>query len=409
MVMNMFPRHLQRLNQKLSLFRPIPLLATGILIASGCSRQEAPQKLPPPEVLITKATTRDVPVYREWVGTLDGSENAEIRARVTGYLIKRDYSEGAFVKKGDLLFEIDPRPFQAALAQAKAQLAQAQAVQLASQAEFDRNKELFSKKVISENEYTNKTQANEANIAKVGACQAQVEEAQLNLAFCHLTSPVDGIAGFAQAQIGDLVGQGSAVLTTVSTLDPMKIIFPVSESDYLAASERIQKISSIPFQQRPESVELTLADGVVFPHKGRLFSIDRQVKESTGTILVTALVANPGNVLRPGFFARARIVASLLENAVVVPQRAVNEVQGSYQLAIIGADGKAEIRPVTVGPRTESDWVITSGLKPGENVVVEGIQKVKSGSPVVTKPWTPPPAKLPEPVAENKPAQPPAM
>jgi len=369
-------------------------LAIGAVLFPACERKEEAKALPPPEVLVTEAGTRDVPVYRDWIGTLDGSENAEIRARVTGYLLKRDYQEGGLVKKGDLLFQIDQRPFEAALAEAKSQLEQAKAVQLASQSEADRNKELFNKKVISETEYINKTQLNESNIAKVAASQANVEQAQLNLNFCKVTSPVDGIAGIAQAQVGDLVGTAnSLVLTSVSTLDPIKVIFPVSESDYLEAIARVQETMSKPLDQRAESIELVLADGSTFPQKARLLSVDRQVKTSTGTILVTAVLANPGSILRPGFFARARVTANVLKDAVVVPQRAVSEIQGSYQLALIGADGKAEIRPVKMGARTGTDWVVTSGLKAGEKVIVEGIQKVKAGSPVSAKPWTPPGAK----------------
>lgn len=382
-------------------------LATGALLFPACERNESPTAPPPPDVLVTTAATRDVPVYREWIGTLDGSENADIRARVTGYLLKRDYREGSLVKKGDLLFEIDPRPFEAALAEAKSQLEQGKATQLASQAEFQRSDELFKKNVISEKEYVNKTQLNESNIAKVGALKASLDQAQLNLDFCKVISPVDGIAGIAQAQVGDLVGTASStVLTSVSTLDPAKILFPISEMDYLAASARVQETLDKPVDQRPEIIEVLLADGSIFPHKARILSVDRQVKASTGTILVTALLPNPGNVLRPGFFARARIVANVLKDAVVVPQRAVQEIQGSYQLALVGTDGKAEIRPVQAGPRIGTDWVITSGLKPGEKVVVEGIQKVKTGMPVAAKPWTPPSERAPAAPAadEEKPA-----
>jgi membrane fusion protein (multidrug efflux system) len=379
-------------------------LAIGAILFPACERQEEAKALPPPEVLVTEASTRDVPVFRDWIGTLDGSENAEIRARVTGYLLSRDYKEGSLVKKGDLLFQIDPRPFEAALAEAKSQLEQAKAVQLASQSEADRNKELFNKKVISETEYINKTQLNESNLAKVAASKANVEQAQLNLNYCKVTSPVDGIAGIAQAQVGDLVGTAtSLVLTKVSTVDPLKIIFPVSESDYLEAISRVQETMNKPLEERTESIELVLADGSTFPHKARLLSVDREVKASTGTILVTALVSNPGGILRPGFFARARVTSDILKDAVVVPQRAVSEVQGSYQLALVGADGKAEIRPVKMGVRTGTDWVVTSGLKAGEKVIVEGIQKVKAGAPVSAKPWTPP-AEKPAATAETKPA-----
>jgi len=374
-------------------------LAAGVLVLPACNKQETAAPPPPPEVLVLAAATKDVPVYREWIGTLDGSENAEIRARVTGYLLKRNYAEGSLVKKGDLLFEIDPRPFEAALAEAKSQLEQGKALQLASQAEADRSKELFGQRVISEKEFINKTQLNQSSIAKVAALTAAVEQAQLNLNFCRITSPVDGIAGIAQAQVGDLVGTASStVLTSVSTLDPIKVVFPVSESDFLAANARVQETLSKPFEERPQRLELVLADGSTFPEKARLLSVDRQVKATTGTILVTAVLPNPGSVLRPGFFARARIEADVLKGAIVVPQRAVYEVQGSYQLGIIGADNKAEIRPVKVGPRTGTDWVITSGLKADEKVVVEGLQKIKAGAPVVAKPWAP--AAAPTPAAQ---------
>jgi len=373
-------------------------LLAGVVIAAiialtGCGKEET-AIVGPPEVLVTEATTRDVPVYREWIGTIDGSENAEIRARVTGYLMRRAYEEGSLVKKGQLLFEIDPRPFEAALAQAKSNLEQAKAAALAAAADRERSDKLFAQKVISEQEHTNKTQLNEASQAKVQALEAAVEEAQLNLNFCKITAPVDGIVGISKAQVGDLVGSGNnVVLTSISTLDPAKIVFPVSEADYLGASKRVQETLNKPFDQRPESIELILADGSTFPYKGKVLSVDRQVQALTGTILVTALVRNPGSLLRPGFFARARIVADTLKDAVVVPQRAVSEVQGAYQLGVVGADGKAEIRPVKVGPRIGTDWVITSGLKPGEKVIVEGLQKIKSGSAVVAKPWAPPSEK----------------
>jgi RND family efflux transporter MFP subunit len=377
------------------------VLAAGLL--SGCGEKETVQAAPP-EVLVTAAAAQDVPVYREWIGTIDGSENAEIRARVAGYLMKRDYQEGSQVKKGDLLFEIDQRPFEAALAEAKSQLAQARATNLAALAEKERSDKLFSQKVISEQEHTNKVQLAEANSAKVQALEASLEQAQLNLQFCKVTSPVEGIAGISKAQVGDLVGTGSNVLlTSVSTLDPAKVLFPISEADYLMGIERAQAILAKPINDRTEMMELILSDGSSFPNKARLLSVDRQVQASTGTILVTALVRNPGGLLRPGFYVRARIIAQVLKDAVVVPQRAVSEVQGSYQLGVIGTDGKAEIRPVKVGARTGTDWVISSGLKAGEKVVVEGLQKIKAGTPVNAKPWTPPADKAGASPEETKP------
>lgn len=366
-------------------------LVTCVIVLSACDRQREAKAPPPPEVLIFPAPSRSVSIAHEWVGTLDGSENAEIRARVTGYLTKRNYQEGGLVKKGDVLFEIDPRPFEAALAEAKSQLEQSKAIQLASEAEATRNKELYEKKVISVQEFTNKTQANEANVAKVRAAEAAAEQARLNLEFCRITAPIDGIAGISKAQVGDLVGTASSVvLTSVSTLDPIRIVFPISETEYLDAAARIQDSLASPLAQRPEMFEMVLSDGKPFPHKARLLSVDRQVNVATGTIQVEALASNPGNVLRPGQFARARVLGKPIENAVVVPQRAVQEVQGTYQLGVVGTDGKAEIRPVKVGPRSGTDWVITSGLSAGENVIVEGVQKVRAGAPVSAKPWTPP-------------------
>ena len=378
------------MNRRFLPFFPICILASLAGCDNDADKKTAP---PPPDVLVIEAAARDVPVTREWIGTIDGSENAAIRARVTGYLMTRNYQEGSIVKKGDVLFEIDPRPFVAALAEAQQQLEQGKAVQLASQADADRNKELYDKKVIAEKEFINKTQINESNVAKVRALEAGLDQAKLNLEFCKVTAPVEGIAGIAQAQVGDLVGSGSnVVLTSVSTLDPIKVIFPLSEVEYLAAAGKIQESINKPIDQRPEGIELILADGKTFPHKARLLSVDRQINAATGTILVTAIAHNPGSILRPGLFARARVVAQMLEGAVVVPQRAVLEIQGSYQIGVIGADGKAEIRPVQVGPRAGTDWVIASGLKAGEKVVVEGLQKIRNGAPVSAKPWTPPAA-----------------
>jgi membrane fusion protein (multidrug efflux system) len=379
----------------------IPLFAGCVLFVIGllaglvsCGKKEAASAAPP-EVLVMPAATRDVPVYREWIGTIDGSENAEVRAQVEGRLIKRSYEEGSIVKKGDPLFEIDPRTYEAEVAQAKSNLEQGKAAAVAAKAEAEREQKLFDQKVVSVQEYTNKTQLNEASQAKVKALEAALEDAQVKLGYCHITSPVEGIAGLAKAQVGNLVGAGGSntELTGVSTLDPAKLIFPVSESEYLLYHKRAEETLNKPVDQRPETIELILADGSTFPNKARLLAVDRQVNQSTGTIEITALVRNPGCLLRPGFYAQARVVAEVLKDAVVVPQRAVSEVQGSYQLGVIGPDGKAEIRPVKVGVRSGTDWVISSGLKAGEKVVVEGLQKIKAGAPVTAKAWTPPAEK----------------
>lgn len=372
------------------------ILVTCLLVAalsfSACSK--GPQAGPPaPEVLVVEAATRDVPVFREWVGTIDGSSNADIRARVGGHLIRRDYVEGAFVKQGDLLFEIDPRPFEAALAKAKANLENARATQIKTEADEKRAIQLFNEKVTSAQERDATLQSAAGQRANVSALEAAVREAELNLGYTKITAPVAGIAGMAKASAGDLVGN-DVVLTTISKLDPAKVSFPVSEADYFAAKDRALELLKMPIEQRPEEIELILADGSSFLHKARLDAVDRQAQTATGTILVNALVKNPDGVLRPGFFARARVVAEVLKDAVVVPQRAVSEVQGSYSLGIIGADNKVEIRPVKVGARSKTDWVISSGLKPGEKVVVEGLQKIKEGAVVLAKPWSPPPKQL---------------
>ncbi len=342
------------------------------------------------KVLVSTAASRDVPVVREWVGTLAGSENADIRARVTGHLLSRDYPEGSLVKKGELLFEIDPRPFEVALAEARSQLEEGRARQVASQAEADRSTELFRKRVISEKEFINKTQLNKSAASKVEALEAAVEQARLNVGFCAVRSPLDGVAGVATAQVGDLVGTGErAVLTSVSVLDPMKLVFPISEGEYLMAGERLREGTAQPLKEREESIEVVLGNGERFAHRARLLAVDLKVSQTTGTILVTALLRNPGSVLRPGQFATARVIAKTLPGAVVVPQRAVVEVQGSHQLWVVDGGGKVEVRPVKVGVRDGGEWVIAQGLEVGERVVVEGTQQLKVGMVVEAGAWKP--------------------
>jgi RND family efflux transporter MFP subunit len=371
------------------------LISAAVFSLSGCAKKtvqtEAP---PPPEVLVTQVVKADVPIVSAWVGTLEGSENADIRARVTGYLQKRDYQEGSYVKAGDLLFEIDPRPFEATLAEAKSQLVQAQALQLATQADFERAQELFNKKVISVQEYQNKTQLNEANVAKVGALQAAVDTAQLNLGFTKISAPVDGIAGIAKAQIGDLVGPGGSAttLTTVSAIDPIRLYFPLSEKDYKQHANALQAMMQRPYAERPEAIEMVFADGTVYPRKGKFSFVDRQVDPTTGTILIAANFPNPDHTLRPGQFAKARAVIEKIDGALLVPERALLELQGSYQIGVLGEDNKAEIRPIKIGPRFKRQVVVTEGLKEGEKVIVEGVQKVKPGMAVSAKPYEEPKA-----------------
>ncbi len=377
---------------------------------SGCEKKtvhtEAP---PPPEVLVTQVVKGDVPIVSEWIGTLNGSENADIRARVTGYLQKKAYQEGGYVKEGDLLFEIDPRPFEAALAEAKSQLVQQQAIQLATKADFERSQELFDKKVISVQEFENKRQLNEANVAKVGALEAAVQTAQLNLNFTKITAPVDGIAGLAQAQIGDLVGTGGSAttLTTVSKIDPIRLYFPLSEKDYKEHADALKKAMQKPESERSEAIEMLFADGSVYSQKGRFSFVDRQVDPTTGTILVAANFPNPEHTLRPGQFAKARAVIDTISGALLVPERALVELQGSYQIGVIGEDNKAEIRPIKIGPRFNRQVVVTQGLKEGDKVIVEGIQKVRPGMAVTAKPYQEPKADTAgpgKPEEERKPA-----
>jgi len=364
-----------------------------VLNLSGCEKKIIHTETPPPEVLVTQVIKADVPTVGEWVGTLDGEQNAEIRARVTGYLQKREYQEGSYVKEGDLLFEIDPRPFEAALDEAKSQLDQAKAIQLATEADFERSQELFDKKVISVQEFENKKQLNQANVAKVGALEAAVQTAQLNLDFTKITAPLDGIAGLAKAQIGDLVGTGStSSLTTVSKIDPIRLYFPLSEKDYKEHANGLRGAMQKPYSERPETIEMVFADGSVYPQKGRFSFVDRQVDPTTGTILIAASFPNPEHTLRPGQFAKARAVIDKIVGALVVPERALVELQGNYQIGVVGEDNKAEIRPIKIGPRFNRQVVVTDGLKEGEKVIVEGIQKVRPGMVLTAKPYQEPKA-----------------
>ena len=343
----------------------------------------------PPEVLVTDVIQKDVPLIRQWVGTLNGIQNAQVRARETGYLQTIDYQQGGYVKKGDLLFEIDPRPFIAALDQAKGQLAEAQATLLGVELDAKRAKELFDTKVISEQEYTNKTQAYQTKLAAVTAAQAAMDDAKLNLDYTKIVSPLDGIAGQQEAQIGDLVGTGSnTILTTVSQINPIWCYFPISEQSYWGFADRLKEMMAVPEAKRPEKVELILPDGSVYPHKGKFAFVDRQVDPKTGTIQIAVTFPNPELTLRPGQYATARAEIGTIPNALLIPNRAISELQGGDQVAIVNPDGTAEIRAVTIGEVYGHMIVIKEGVKPGEKVIVEGFQKVRQGIPVSAKPYT---------------------
>lgn len=335
---------------------------------------------------------RDVPIRREWLATLDGSANVVVRPRVQGYLTKILYTAGSEVKEGDVLFEIDQRPFVASLAQAEASLAQVQAIQVKAELDANRQVGLFASKAVSEQDRDAAVQNNEAAKANVEAARAAVELARINLEFTRITAPVRGIIGIANPGIGDLVGPTGADLAKISTVDPIKATFQVSEQEYLKGEELLNRMMALAPDQRPADLELILADGSVHPEKGKFHSVDRQIDPKTGTLAVEAHFPNPGNKLRPGLFARIRAIIRVEKDALLVPQRAVTETQGSYHLVIIGEGEKAEIRPVMVGERVGTEWVIRNGLKPGERVVVEGLQKARPGVAVVPKPWSPPAA-----------------
>jgi membrane fusion protein (multidrug efflux system) len=394
---------------------------TAALASIGCTKSgsaaTAPQK---PDVEVTPVAVRDVPIFHEWIGTLDGSVNAAIKAQVTGYLLSQSYAEGSFVRKGQLLFQIDPRPFQAAIdqtsgqlaqangqvAQAKAQLAQAQAQLVSAEAnqertqlDEDRYTPLAAQNAITQQDFDNARQNNRSAKAQVEAAKAQVETAKaqiqaaeaaveaakgavetarVNLDFTHLTAPIEGIAGVAHVQIGNLVSASSDPVTTVSTLDPIKAVFTVSEQEYLAFARRQAEV-------RDARLELILADQSVYPRKGRFSFADRQVNTTTGSIQMTGLFPNPGNILRPGQYAKVRAAVALRSGALLVPQRAVTELQGIYQVAVVDSGDRVRVTTVHPGDRIGSMWVIDDGVKAGERVVVEGVQKVAPGLQVSPK------------------------
>jgi membrane fusion protein (multidrug efflux system) len=376
--------------------------------------------MPPPEVEVARVQQQDVPVQREWIGTLDGLVNAAIKAQVTGYLLTQNYTEGSFVKKGQLLFEIDPRPFQAALnqaqgqlsqatgqlaqakaqlVQAQAQLGQAQANQRRTQLDVDRYIPLAKQQAITQQDLDNATQNNlsaEAQVKAAGAqvetakaqiqaadagveaANAAVEAARVNLGFTQLTSPIAGIAGKAQVQIGNLVSHDGGPITIVSTLEPIKAEFTVSEQEYLRLVRNQNELERL-------QLELILADGTTYPHKGRFLFADRQVDQSTGAILLTGQFPNPGNILRPGQYAKVRTVVGRQEHVLLVPQRAVTELQGNYQVAVVNDDNKVAIENVKVGDRVGALWMISEGLKPGQRVITDGLMKARPGLQVNPK------------------------
>lgn len=374
--------------------------ALTFLLAS-CTQKAAAPPPPPPEVGVSTVTVQDVSTYGDWVATLDGYVNAQIQPQVSGYLVRQDYREGSFVHKDEVLFEIDPRPFQAALDQAKGQLAQARGqlgqaqAQLAlSEINVKRDTPLAAAHAIAQSQLDNDMQTRaqqQAGVqtaqASIAAAEAAVEQAQLNLGFTKVRSLLNGIAGIATTQIGNLVSQ-TTVLTTVSQVNPIKAYFPISEQEYLQVSEKIRPGANGDWLRNSASVplQLTLTNGNIYPAEGHIIFADRQVDPQTGTIRIVGAFANPGNVLRPGQFGRIRAQTGVHKNALLIPQRAISELQGRYQVALVAPDNKISIRNVQVGARVGELWLIESGLRPGDRVVSQGLGKVQDGEQVTPKP-----------------------
>ena len=383
----------------------ILIMAGLLLLTAGCQKVQTKEVPPVPSVEVAEVVAKDVPIYSEWTASTDGFVNATIRAQVQGYLVEQNYKDGDFVLKGQILFKIDPRTFQAALDQAKGILNEQRARWENARANLDRIKPLVEQKAVSMKDFDEAVGTEQATHAAVIAAQAVVEKAQLDLGFTKVISPIDGIAGIARTQLGNLVGPGSIEeLTMVSTVNPIKVFIPMSEQEYLKyvvnGHGRAQQIP----------LELILADEKVHPYKGTFAFAARQVDVRTGTIRVAALFPNPGNVLRPGQFARVRAQTMIKKGALLVPQRAVVELQGKYQVAVVNSDNQVTIKQVKPAERVGNLWVIEEGLRPAEQVVAEGLQKIKDGTVVTTKPFHPdsrtPPEIKPRVKTELQPAAP---
>jgi len=403
-------------------------LAALLAAAAGCSRTVAATTSPPLQVEVAEVQQRDVPVYKEWIGTLDGSVDADIKAEVAGYLTEQAYTEGTFVKKGQLLFQIDLRPFQAALDQAQGRLAQsqgqleqaraeltqaeagvavAQANQRRVQLDVDRYTPLAQAQAITQQDLDNATQNNMAAKAQLQVAQAQVatskaqitaalaaveadkaavETARINLGFTHLTSPIDGIPGIAQLQVGALVSPASGAITTVSTVDPIKVYFTVSEQEYIEYTRRFPTAEERQANNKRLELDLILADQSVYPLKGKFYFADRQVDVRTGAIRLAGLFPNPGNTLRPGQYGRVRTATQVQSGALLIPQQAVFDLQGTHQVAVVDNKNRVTIRAAALGDTVGNQWIVRQGVKPGERVIVEGLQKVRTGMVVDPKP-----------------------
>lgn len=364
--------------------RAAAFVAVGVVGAlAGCRRREAPPPAPP-EVTVTPVVQQDVPVVTEWIATLDGSVNADIRPKVEGYLLRQFYKEGQFVHAGALLFEIDPRQFRAALEQAQGAVGQAEAQLAKTSKDVERFTPLAAERAISQQELDNALAADRAARATLVSAHAAVDQAALNLGWTKVTSPIEGIAGIAKSQVGDLVGTAT-VMTTVSTVDPIRVSFGISEKEYLRFATSINRPNYATTQQGP-FLDLVLDDGSVFSQKGRAVLVDREVDPRTGTMTIRGFFPNPGNILRPGQYGRVRSALDTKAGALLVPQRAVIELQGSFRVAVLGGDGKVDVRAVEPAEKVGTLWVIDKGLKAGETVIVTGLQYLRPGMAVKAKP-----------------------
>ena len=360
-----------------------PVLALAVTLGIGCARS-APVPPPETEVLVRPVLQQDVPIISEWIGTLDGSVNAAIRPKVEGYLRRQLYKEGQYVKPGDPLFEIDPRQFRAALEQASGALGQAEAQLAKATRDVERFTPLVAERAISQQELDDALSAQRNAKAAVDSARAVVAQASLNLGWTKVASPIDGIVGIAKAQVGDLVNT-QTLMTTVSTVDPIQVNYGISEREYMRFAQRINRPNYATTRQGP-LLDLVLDDGSIFPQKGQAVLVDREVNQKTGTMTIKGIFPNPGNILRPGQYGKVRAALEVKTGALLVPQRAVTELQGGFRVAVVGADGKADIRPVEPGERVGTLWIIDKGLKAGENVVVAGLQFVRPGMTVKARP-----------------------
>jgi len=358
----------------------ISVLSVGLL--AGCGKKQETAAPPPSAVKVVKASQHDVPVYGNWIATLDGYVNAQIQPQVTGYLLQQLYHEGSYVQKGQILFQIDPQTFQATLDQAKAQKAQAEARLGLAETNIKRDTPLVQAHAIAQSQLDSELADESAGKAAVQAAEAAVEQAQIGLNFTHVRALTDGIAGTATTQVGNLVAPGT-VLTSVSKVDPIKVYFSISEQEYMRFSRKARETSGgLPGDIRDLKLQLELSDGTKYPHEGKVIIVDRQVDPQTGTIRLVAAFPNPGNILRPGQFGRVHAATAIVRSAILVPQRSVSELQGTYQVDVVDASNKVSVRKVTIGERVGSMWIIESGLKEGEAVISEGNSKVQDGMTV---------------------------